>query len=337
MRLRVVLIVIALVTTAPVKWAQASNRASEHATEQLVITSATVSNDGTTLFVTGRNFGRRPHVIVGDQRVSNVVVNPNGTSLTGAMPVVEAGTYFLHVSRGPAPKMNATLVVTVDASFGGEQDPTGTQGPAGPPGPQGPAGAEGPAGPAGPVGPQGERGAEGPAGPQGAQGPQGPMGPTGPVGPEGPRGASGLGFRMADAFQAITSGIGDDPQPVASVTAHFPASGFALVTATGYCFGEAGGPALDIRIGIETVNNTLTFANGGSAVLHLTSPNVGDPFGRGFDSFSVMRAFPVTAGSTPTYHLNGVLGGGGAGEQRFTCKSALTVFFTETQLPASGS
>ena len=103
----------------------------EQATEQLLITSATVSSDGTTLFVTGRNFGQRPAVIVGDQSVSNVVVNANGTSLTGTMPVVEPGTYFLHVSRGTAAKMNATLAVTVGASFSGEQDPNGTPGPAG--------------------------------------------------------------------------------------------------------------------------------------------------------------------------------------------------------------
>jgi hypothetical protein len=131
--------------------------------------------------------------------------------------------------------------------------------------------------------------------------------------------------------------LGEDPQPVASVAAYFPSSGFALVMATGYCFGEAGQPALDIRLGVETASDTLTFANGGSAVLHLTSPSVGDPTGRGFDSFSVVRTFPVTAGSNATYYLNGVIGGGAAGQQRFTCKSALTVFFSESQLAASGS
>ncbi|MGH9346463.1 MAG: hypothetical protein ACRD26_04260 [Vicinamibacterales bacterium] len=140
-----------------------------------------------------------------------------------------------------------------------------------------------------------------------------------------------------DAFQAITSTMGDDPQPVASVTTFFPSNGFALVLATGYCFGELGQPDLDVRLGIEPVTNTISFVNGGSAVLHLSSPNVETPSGRGFDTFSVSRVFAVAAGSNPSFYLNGVLGGGAPGAQRFTCKSAMTVFFAETQLAASGS
>jgi len=140
-----------------------------------------------------------------------------------------------------------------------------------------------------------------------------------------------------NAFQAITVGMGDDPMPVASVTTYFPSNGFAMVLATGYCFGEAGQPALDVRVGLETVDNAISFYNGGSAVLHLTSPNVGTATGRGFDSFSISRVFPVNAGDNPTFFLNGILGGGAPGAQRFTCKSALTVFFAQSQLAASGS
>ena len=119
--------------------------------------------------------------------------------------------------------------------------------------------------------------------------------------------------------------------PVASVTGYFPNAGYALVIATGYCFGEPGQAALDVRLGLESANDTLSFYNGGSAVLHLTSPNVGTANGRGFDTFSASRVYPVNAGDNPTFYLNAALGAG-AGAQKFTCKSAVTVFFAENQL-----
>lgn len=161
------------------------------------------------------------------------------------------------------------------------------------------------------------------------------MGPTGPAGATGPQGPAGLGFRSTTAFQALTVAMGDNPSPVASLTTYFPANGFAMVVATGYCFGEPGQPALDVRLGLENANDALSFYNGGSAVLHLSSPTVGTATGRGFDSFSASRVFAVNAGDNPTYYLNAVLGGGAAGAQKFTCKSALSVFFAEAQLPAT--
>jgi hypothetical protein len=373
MRYRLALSVVALVTVAFANDAYSKNQTSTAATEQLVITSATVSTDGSTLFVVGRNLGSNPEVMVGDQPVSDVSVNAAGTTLTGTMPVVEQGTYLLHVSRGQAPKANGVLVVTVSHYGGrGQQGPPGPQGPAGPPGPagtdggpgpQGAQGIEGPAGPAGPAGPQGAPGAtgpqgsqgpqgpagpqgapgspgaqgpQGPAGPDGPQGPAGPTGPTGPTGPAGPRGPAGLGFRNVNANQAITVSSGQI-LPVASIPAYFPSAGFAMVVATGYCFGEPAQAALDVRVGLESVNSDITFFNGSAAVLHLTSPVVGTSTGRGFDSFSVSRVFPVSAGDNPTFFLNGTLGPGASGAQKFTCRSALTVFFAESELAASGS
>ena len=367
MRQRLILAVFALVMVAFADRAHSSNPNSSQSNEQLVITSAVVSTDGSTLFVTGRNFGPNAEVTVGDQRVTDVSVNATGTTLTGTMPVVEPGTHLLHISRGPAVRKNATLVVTVgygsDSREPGPAGPEGPQGPAGAPGvtgpqgpegpagpagpegqvgPAGPAGAQGAAGPQGPAGPQGAAGAQGAAGPQGTQGPAGPQGvpgdpgPMGNTGPQGPRGPAGLGFRSTNAFQAITVGMGES-QPVASAAAYFPSAGVAMVFATGYCFGDPGQPALDVRVGLETVNNDISFANGAASVLHLTSPTVGSPTGRGFDSFSVSRMFPVSAGDNPTFYLNATLGGGAAGAQRFTCRTAVTVFFAENQLAASGS
>ena len=320
MRQGLLLGLFALVTLGFAERADASNSKSATATQQLVVISATVSADGSTLFATGRHFGRNPEVFVGGHRVTDVTVNATGTALTGTMPVVEPGTYLLQVSRGDSPRKNGALVVTV--AYSSERGGQGPEGPQGPPGPQGP---EGPDGPQGPPGPPGEAGKDGAPGAPGTQGPAGPQGPA------------GLGFRNVTAFQAVTTALLDDPLPVASIAAHFPRDGFAMVLATGYCFTEMAAPAVDVRLGIEDANNVLSFMNGGAAVLHLTSPVVGTPTGRGFDTFSISRMFPVTAGSNPTFYLNTILGAGPGGSHKYTCKSALTVFFAETQLAASGS
>lgn len=314
MRYRLALSVVALVTVAFADDAYSKNQTSAAATEQLVITSATVSTDGSTLFVVGRNLGSNPEVMIGDQPVSDVSVDATGTRLTGTMPVVEPGTHLLHVSRGQAPKANGTLVVTVGYHGGS--------------GPQGPPGPEGSMGPAGPAGEQG---------PPGPQGPAGPAGPIGPQGPQGPAGPSGSGFRSVEAFNSWTGLVGaGDPAPVASVTAVVPADGFARVVATGYCFGPQGS---EVRLALEppppppapgeAPQYPFTYPRGGTAIFRLTSPN-----GFGFGSFSASRTFAVIAGSN-TFYLNGYLSSGATGTQTFTCSTGLTLVFTETQLPAS--
>src|SRR5688500_14666925 len=112
---KLVLIVFAL-AVAFAEQAHSSNQTSADATDQLVIISATVSTDGSTLFVTGRNLGSKPEVTIGDQHVTDVSVNATGTALTGTMPVVERGNHLLHISRGAPAKKNGAFVVSVGYS-----------------------------------------------------------------------------------------------------------------------------------------------------------------------------------------------------------------------------
>ena len=160
-------------------------------------------------------------------------------------------------------------------------------------------------------------------------GPMGPMGLQGPAGPEGPRGPSGLGYRNVTAFAGWTGIVGvGAPSSVNSVTAHFPANGVAFVVASGYC----GGPLnADVRLALESVEGDFNYPWGGTAILHFTGPNA-----VGFDAFNLTRSFPVMQGSN-TFYLNGFMYGGASGTQTFNCSSSLTVFFTEQELPESGS
>lgn len=302
MRLRMIGCVLGMVALAFVSELEADSH-------ELVIASATVSSDGTTLFLTGRNFGSMPTITVGGQPVTGVMVAPDGKSLTGIMPVVAPGTYLVFARTGSSRHQEATMAVTV-----------GAEGPQGPPGPQGEPG------PPGPQGPKGETGAQGPAGPQGSAGPQGPAGPMGPTGPQGPPGP-GSGFRSIEAFNSWTGIVGvGDPTPLASITAVVPANGFARVVAQGYCFGPQGA---DTRLALEATSTDFTFPLGATAIMQLTSPS-----GFGFDTFSVSRTFPVVAGSN-TFHLNGFIFGGAMGTQTFTCSTGMTLIFAEQQLPAS--
>src|ERR687891_2036095 len=66
---------------------------------ELVVISASKSSDGSTLFVTGRNFGKSPSVFVGDTRIGGVTVGDDGTTLTGIMPALPPGTYLLQVVK----------------------------------------------------------------------------------------------------------------------------------------------------------------------------------------------------------------------------------------------
>lgn len=331
MRLRMIGCVLGLIALAFVSELQAdhSRQPSRYDT---VITSATISTDGTTLFVSGRNFGRQPVVTVGDHRVSGVVVAPDGTSLTGNMPDVAPGTYLLFVKKGSAANQQASMALAVVPSAPGSG---GSEGPQGPPGPQGPQGEPGPQGPQGEPGPQGPQGE---TGPQGPQGPTGPTGPTGPQGPQGPQGPAGSGFRSVEAENSWTGVVGaGNPLPLASITAVVPANGFARVVATGYCFGPQGS---EVRLALELpppppanpgaeIIYPFTFPLGGTAIFRLTSPG---EFGLG--TFSASRTFPVVAGSN-TFFLNGFLARGAVGTQTFTCNSSVSFTFTETLLPES--
>jgi hypothetical protein len=126
--------------------------------KQIAIDAATVSGDGSTLFVDGVNFGSAPLVTLGGTPLGGVQVDSTGRHLVALMPSLAPGTYRL-------------VVLDKHPQFAGAMDLTvGATGPAGPEGPQGPEGPEGPIGPIGPQGPQGEQGPQGPAGVAGTGG-----------------------------------------------------------------------------------------------------------------------------------------------------------------------
>jgi hypothetical protein len=372
MRHRIGFVVFAFLMVAFTHPAYSSNPKSEEATGQVVITHAAVSSDGSTLFVTGRNLGHHPQVFVGDQEVTNVSVNAQGTALTGTMPVVEPGTHLLRVSRGTAAKKNATLAVTVGYGGGnaeqgpaGPEGPQGPQGPAGEPGPAGPQGPEGPAGPAGPAGPEGAVGATGPAGPigpigpTGATGPAGPtgaQGPQGPAGPQGPEGAQGATGPQGPAGPTGPTGPTGPQGPQGPAG---PAGAFRSATAFNSWTGLVGASspssvgsitAIVPADGVARVMATgYCFGpNGAEARLALeanttdfTYPlggtaimRLNSPNGFGFGTFAASRTFPVVAGSN-TFHVNGFLSSGATGNQTLTCSVGLTFIFAEQELPAA--
>ncbi len=118
----------------------------------LVINAATVSADGSTLFVDGANLGKAPVVTLGGIALGGVQVDSTGHQLVASMPALTPGTYHLVVENRHFPFV-ADLDLTVGA--------TGPMGPTGPAGPQGDMGPQGPAGPAGEPG----SGGSGSAGP----------------------------------------------------------------------------------------------------------------------------------------------------------------------------
>jgi Collagen triple helix repeat (20 copies) len=145
----------------------------------MMITSAFVTPDQTTIVISGVAFGRpTPVVWLGTTSLAGVVVNATGTIITAPLPSdTPPATYELLVTRISRPVQSRWAVLVV-----GAQGPKGDIGPQGLPGPQGP---QGPTGPQGPQGPKGDTGAAGPQGIAGEQGLQGLVGPQGPAGPAG--------------------------------------------------------------------------------------------------------------------------------------------------------
>lgn len=319
MRRRLFVCILGLLATAFATELQADARRARVATEdtttsssdQVVITSAIVSADGSTLYVTGRNFGSSPTVRLGQFLVGGVTANESGTVLTGLMPALEPGTYLLHVARHPT-SSSSTHQAWLSLAVIGEalQGPPGPQGDPGPPGPQGEPGL---------AGKDGQDGADG------AQGPPGPAGADGKDGAQGPPGPAGIGFRNVVAFTSWKAFVGDNPVSVASVTATFPTAGVALVSATGYCLTENTRNA-DMRVAIESQPGLISYMPGSTAVLHTMSPN-----GHGYDGFAVSQKFDVMAGEQ-TFHLNAELFAGSTFQYSLACSSGVTVFFSEKEL-----
>jgi len=123
---------------------------------RLVIMSAEVSASGTTLFVSGANFGRTPGVSLGGTPLGGVTVNRSGTQLTAVMSAVPPGNYLLQVWRGYDKYESAKFSLAV-----GTMGPKGDAGAKGDKGDPGAPGAAGPQGPAGAPGAQGASGAPG--------------------------------------------------------------------------------------------------------------------------------------------------------------------------------
>ena len=99
----------------------------------LSIARVTLSADGSTLFIYGDQFGSAPAVTVGAVPALDVVVDPNGTTITVPMPQgLPPGMYRVSVDRRPdgaVPESRATFFVVVPGD-----GQSGVQGPPGPPG-----------------------------------------------------------------------------------------------------------------------------------------------------------------------------------------------------------
>jgi hypothetical protein len=332
---------------------------------KLVVTSATVSADGSTLFVTGRNFGRNPAVTVADLALGGVTVNADGTALTALMPALEPGNYRLTISgHGRAHEYTGTISIALgtqgprgepgpkgdkgDKGDRGDQGPQGEQGlkgdkgdtgakgdkgdqgPQGVQGPVGPQGPEGAVGPAGPTGPQGPEGKQGPQGVQGPQGIQGPQGLPGVSGAAGERGPSGLGFKNfvgAGAFNG--SGLTTTPATMVSGSVTFPSAGYALVLASGWCNASA---SSNLRFGIADAASVMPWdVRSAISVIDTATPGRTPVMA----NWSIARTFQVTAAGTRMFFVNGQQASGApaALTQGAHCWGTMTVMFTENLLP----
>jgi Collagen triple helix repeat (20 copies) len=297
----------------------------------LVVTSAVVGDDGTTLFVTGYNFGRFPQVTVGELVVGGVQVNREGTSLSGILPTLPPGSYELRVSRGWAKNQTGTLSLAIaPAASGNDSSVQGPQGPEGPAGPQGP---EGPAGAQGPAGPQGIQGLKGDTG---AMGPQGLQGPAGPAGAAGAAGRDGIGFVNVEQRMKFWEGGGNDlydSNTLFDAPFTVPSAGSVYVQVVGSCFGQTGET---VRLSISDMAKSF---DGSGITTTATMGHIGArklPDGWSYDgqgSFSVGRVFNFDGPASPTFYVNGFMiyptGYDADGNPRkFFCNGSITAFFS---------
>jgi Collagen triple helix repeat (20 copies)/IPT/TIG domain len=285
---------------------------------QMVITTAVVSADGSTLYVTGRNFGWSPWVMVGEASVGGVTVNESGTLLTGVMPSLPPGTYQLHVWRGSGSTQQASMSLAVIGES--LQGPAGPQGERGLQGEAGPRGEQGLPGEPGPKGDKGDTGDVGPQGLQGLQGPQGPPGLVGPPGPAGAPGRDGIGFTHILANGRNWSGSPAqfaDARNLFSVTSPFPSAGIAYVLVVGTCSGPSG---VSQRFSLSPTQDMFDL---GAMMTSTTLDNTGQ------GSYSISRAFRVADAGEKTFHLVTYMEDGPLPWPHFLlCNANATVFFS---------
>jgi hypothetical protein len=239
-----------------------------------VILAASVSTDGTTLFVTGSAFGTAPTVSLAGIVLGGVIVNGTGTQLTAIMPALPPGSYVLDVTSNAGGKKSDEFEMTLGAN--------GPAGPAGPAGAVGPAGAAGPVGANGATGAQGAQGAAGPAGPQGPQGLQGPAGSagangaTGAQGAAGPQGSQGPAGPSGVVANAFVSAFGMDPNGTlqfigATVQVPLAANQKALITSSKALGSTVAGGASNLNLFICTQlgNGPMVSLGFGSFGMHV--------------------------------------------------------------------
>ncbi len=95
-----------------------------------IVTAATQSAAGDTLFISGSGFGSSPIVTLGGVVLGGVLVDSPGTSITAVMPALPPGSYELSVESAKNKAVNFEITI-------------GTQGPPGPAGSPGATGSPG--------------------------------------------------------------------------------------------------------------------------------------------------------------------------------------------------
>jgi len=242
------------------------------------------------LVLAGENFGDNPVVYLAGQQLPVLSVSPDGRLLTAQITMpLEAGSYLVQVSRGPAVTQNASFVVVVGAK--------GPKGDAGEPGPMGPQGATGATGPAGAEGPQGPVGPAGPAGPQGLMGPIGPMGPEGPEGPQGPPGPAGSGSGGSVDI-VMNSGVGSSPQD----TVGFLAAPVSVnITSSAQKVAVTSSKAMGSMFGAQNLNVWICYESGGA--LTQVGPGAYGLAAASYTRQMVTLSAAVTGLSTGTYQM----------------------------------
>jgi len=206
--------------------------------------------NGSTLLISGTNFGTASNPVVKLGGVYLVVQRASPTSIVATVPdSLGPGSYplwveaFVSTPWGPQglwSYLGMTLGAVGATGPQGPKGDTGATGSVGPTGPKGDTGATGPAGPkgdtgatgsVGPTGPKGDTGAAGSAGPQGPKGDAGAAGPVGPVGPAGqsvvgssePAGANcaagGVKYVSASGVNYVCNGQAGPPGTASGVAA----------------------------------------------------------------------------------------------------------------------
>jgi hypothetical protein len=248
----------------------------------------------------------------------------NGTVVSGTFATIPWGTgakYMeveLNLGAGYTSIGTPQLLSVPYALYANTSGTGGTTGPTGPTGTNGATGAMGPTGSSGANGAPGAMGATGPAGATGAMGSAGTNGAAGPTGANGATGATGA----ASSGLIITSTSNGTTYLTTTcqnysggtVTITVPQSGTIVVEANTWLI-------LDHTTGTEDqlqldIGTSATDVGDVYNTVYWSIPAAMPTFASIYQTFTVRRAFPVTAG-TYTYYLNGYMPSGASGNDKF--------------------